>query len=101
MTDTIQIQGNEVTVTTPEGKTFSIPVEAFLNKIAPPRLDTAGLVLPDGIKAVFSENQTTIFVYEAPPRVYSLKWLANNSPVRFGPGAKYRLVRVSVPYLII
>jgi hypothetical protein len=101
MSDLLSIEGQEVRVTTPEGKTLCMPLDSFLARLAPPRIDTGGLIFPDGVKAAFSQGPVTIWVYEAPPRVYSLRWLANDSPARFGREAKYRTVRLALPYLIL
>jgi hypothetical protein len=101
MSDILTIEGQEVRVTTPEGKTFTMPMDQFLAKIAPLRIDTGGLIFPDGVKAAFSRGPVTIWVYEAPPRVYGLRWLADDSPERFGKGAKYRPVRLALPYLVV
>ncbi len=101
MSDLLSIEGQEVRVNTPEGKTLSMPLDRFLARIAPPRMDTGGLILPDGVKAAFSQGPVTIWVYESPPRVYSLRWLANDSPARFGREAKYRTVRLALPYLVL
>jgi hypothetical protein len=97
----LAINGTEVIATSPEGKTASMPLEAFLAKVAGHRMDTGGVVLPDGVKAVISEGAMTIWVYESPPCVQRLLWIAADSPVPFGPGAQYRTVRLALPYLIL
>src|SRR5689334_8465504 len=99
--DTVTIEDKEVRVTTPEGKTIIMPLDRFLARIAPPRIDTASFVLPDGVKAGFSSGATTILAYEAPPRVYALRWLCNDSPAPFGQEARYRTVRLALPYVVV
>jgi hypothetical protein len=101
MNDLLTIQGTEVHLVTPEGMNLVMPLDKFLDKLAPPKIDTGGIILPDGTKAAFSQGSTTVWVYEAPPRVYCLRWLANDSPVRFGPAARYRTVRLALPYLVL
>ncbi len=101
MNDILTIQGSEVRVTTPEGKIISMPLDQFLAQIAPAQIDTGGLILPDGVKAAFTRGRTTVWVYEAPPRVYCLKWVAKDSPAHYGPGAQYRLVRLALPYVVL
>lgn len=98
---TLTIQGPEVLATSPEGKTASMPLEAFLAKLAARRMDTGGVVLPDGVKAAISEGATTIWVHECPPCVQRFMWIAPDSPVPFGPGTQYRPVRLALPYLIM
>ena len=97
----LTIQGTEVMATSPEGKTASMPIEAFLAKVAARRMDTGGAVLPSGVKAVITEGGTTIWVYECPPCLQRFLWIAPDSPVPFGPGTQYRPVRLALPYLIM
>jgi hypothetical protein len=98
---TVTITGTQVTATSPEGKTASMPLDALLAKVAGKGIDTAGTVLPDGTKAVLTQGGITILVYECPPSVQRLLWIANDSPVPYGPGATYRTVRLALPYLIM
>src|SRR5579859_162376 len=98
---TVALHGTEVTATSPEGKTASMSIEAFLAKVAPRRMDTADIVLPDGIKAVLPKGTVTIWVYESPPSVQRFLWISGDSPAPFGAGTKYRAVRLALPYLII
>jgi hypothetical protein len=67
--------------------------------IPPPAPDTQDLVLPAGVKAVRSLGRLTIFVHETAPATWSFKWIAADSKSQFGPGTKYRSVRIALPYL--
>jgi hypothetical protein len=98
---TLVLAGADVIATSPEGKTASMPLEAFLAKVAARRMDTGGIVLPDGIKAVLTEGAITIWVYECPPCLQRFLWIAPDSPAPYGPGTKYRAVRIALPYLIM
>ena len=95
------IQDTNAVATSPEGKTASMPLEQLLAKAAGGQIGTGPMILPDGIKAVMSHGFITIWVWESPPRVYQFDWIANDSPAGFGPGAKYRKVRLALPYLIV
>lgn len=97
----LAVQGTEVIATSPEGKTASMPLDAFLAKVAARRMDTGVVVLPDGIKAVITEGPITLWVHECPPCVQRFLWIAPDSPVPFGPGTTYRAVRLALPYLIM
>jgi hypothetical protein len=68
--------------------------------IPPPAIDTQDLVLPDGVKAVRSRGKLTIFVHETAPAAWNFRWIAPDSKSQFGPGTKYRTVRIGLPYLI-
>jgi hypothetical protein len=98
--NTVTIDGEEVSVATPEGKSFSMPLRKLLERIAPQRMDTCGYVLPDGVKCVFSSRTGMVVVHQSPPSVYNLKWITNDSPAMYGEGTTYRSVRIALPYLL-
>lgn len=99
--DEVYLHGDTVYAVTPEGQTASLKIAELFDRLAAPRMSTCGMVLPDGVKAVFSEGHATVWVYECPPRVQTLRWIADDSPVPFGPGTTYRHVRLSLPYVIV
>ena len=98
--DKVHIEGEEALTTSPEGKSAAMPLADLMVRLNPQRFDSGSLILPDGVKAVRSEGPITIVVHETPPQVYSLKWIAGDSAVPFGAGAKYRTVRLALPYLL-
>jgi len=99
--DQIHIHGHEAHATSPEGKTASMPLADLLSRLFPERMDTCGVVLPDGVKAIINGGNHSIWVHETPPRAYNLRWIAPDSPTQFGPGTKYRQVRLALPYVIV
>ena len=99
--DKIAIEGAEVTATSPEGKTASMPLEEFTAKLAPRKMDTCGAILPSGVVAMRSEGPVTVWVHQTPPSVYRFKWIAADSPAPYGSEAKYRTVRIALPYLLV
>src|ERR1041385_6056272 len=99
--DRITIDGAEVTALSPEGKTASMPLEDFTARMAPRRMDTTGVILPSGVVAMNSEGPITIWVHQTPPSVYRFKWIARDSPAPYGSEAKYRTVRIALPYLLV
>lgn len=68
---------------------------------AGPAISTSPVILPYGIKSVLSQGPITLWVYEQPPRIHQLSWIASDSPKHYGPGTKYRKVRIALPYVII
>lgn len=99
--DTLLIKGTQVQATSPEGQTAKISIEDWLARVAPARMDTGDAILPDGVKAVLSRGVATLWFPQSPPRTYGFKWIARDSPVRFGNGTQYRQVRIALPYLIV
>jgi len=99
--DTITVEGEEVKAVSPEGEARSLKLVDLIQRVAPPRIDTCGIVLPDGVKCVIPIPKGSIFVHQTPPRVHSFEWIAADSPEPFGPGTSYRKVRIALPYLIV
>ena len=66
-----------------------------------PGISTGSAVIPQGVRAILSQGNQTLVVWERPPHVASLSWIAADSPRPFGGGTKYRTVRISLPYLVI
>lgn len=97
----VVIDGWEAVTISPEGIPARMPLELLLRQLGGSRPNTAELILPEGVKAVISQGPITVCVWECPPRLHNLTWIANDSPAPFGPEAKYRQVRIALPYLII
>ncbi len=97
----ISIEGDQFTAISPEGEKATIPFRRLMELVNPPRMDTGSAILPDGIKAILARGPVTIMVHETPPRVFNLKWIAADSPAHYGPEAKYRSVRIALPYLVV
>jgi len=99
--DTIAITGDRVTAVSPEGEVRSSTLGELIERIAPPRIDTCGTVLPDGVKCVIPIPRGSIFVHQSAPRVHSFEWIDPSSPAPCGQGTRYRKVRLALPYLIV
>src|SRR5207302_4525459 len=95
----LSIQNGKVMLTTDEGQQVERPeaqlVEMLRREILPPLNGTA---LPDGVKFLEWREPFMLLVHQLPPHVRQFRWIANDSPSRFGPGTKYRKVRLSIPY---
>jgi len=99
--DEVRIQGNEVRATSPEGQVATVDLAQLIELIAPPQMETLGVVLPDGVKFVRSRGGVTVWAYAAPPQVCNFVWIAESSRMPFGQGATYRTVRIALPYLVV
>jgi len=99
--ETIKINEKTIQAVSPEGQTASISLEQLFEAAAPSGMNTRGIVLPDGVKLIDSRGPITLWVHETPPRVYGFKWIAKDSPSRFGRGTKYETVRIALPYLVV
>lgn len=95
----VSIEGDLATV---DGnlKSVSMKIEDLCQRIGP-GMSTGSVILPAGIKTVLSQGNITIWFWEQPPKVVRLSWIREDSPSPYGPGAKYRNVRIALPYLVI
>ena len=85
----------------PEGKSGSMRLEEFVEKVRGPAADLNSVIRPKGVIYERVEGNAVIWIYECGPKVYNLKWIAADSAKPFGQGTKYRQVRIALPYLII
>ncbi len=97
----VVIENTEATAICPEGVTAKMPLESLFKQVAGNRLTTGDFILPDGVKAVIPRGPLTVCVLECPPGLHSLTWIAEDSPVGYGSGIRYRQMRLALPYLII
>jgi hypothetical protein len=101
MSDRLTLEHGKATVTTEEGRTFEAPEAAFNEVLAaifrPP---LGGLLLPDGVKALYWSAPYLGVVHQLPPMCRTALWITDDSPADFGPGTKYRKVQLSFPYAI-
>lgn len=91
----VVIEGNDATV-----GSDSLSVAQLAQRMGP-GISTGSVVLPAGIRCVLSRGNITVWVYEQAPQIHRLSWIAENSPKPYGPGTKYRNVRIALPYLVI
>jgi hypothetical protein len=99
--EAITIEGDRVRAVSPEGVERSIEIEALVERLTPARFDTRDAVLPDGVKGVLPIPRGTLVVHQTPPRVHAFRWIAADSSAPFGENARYREVRLALPYLIV
>jgi hypothetical protein len=101
MSDTLTIHNGKVVLKTEEGNSIERPetdlYDMFRREIRPP-ID--GCALPDGIKFYEWRDPFFLVVHQHPPFCRLLRWITDDSPADYGPGTKYRQVRLSMPYTI-
>lgn len=97
----VTLDGGDVRVTTEEGTEGRLSLDAVLAELPREGPDTAG-ILPEGTVGVFGlPRGGQVVVHQTPPTVRRLRWVARDSEERWGPGTKYREVRVALPYLVL
>ncbi len=78
----------------------TMKLSKLLPRLGPP-ISTGPVILPSGIKCVLSQGCITVWIWEKPPHIARLSWIRADSPIPYGRGARYRLVSIGLPYLII
>lgn len=99
--ETVQVAGTAMQATSPEGLSASMSIEDVLRAACPRRVDTRGVVMPDGFRLAYPMGPFSVWVFEVPPRVYQFRWIAKDSPKQFGAGTAYRAVRIALPYVVV
>lgn len=101
--DRIEITGDRVRAVTPEGAEATASVPDWVARIRPPGLPHTGMILPDAVRGVVAHpsGRGLVWVTEIPPRVWSVDWLAPDSPADFGPGTKYVRRSLAFPYQVL
>src|SRR5437660_9301307 len=98
MADQLSIENGKVVLITEEGQRVERPeaqlVEMLRREFVPPLNERA---LPDGVKFCEWRPPLLLLVHQQPPHVRQCRWIADDSPSEYGPGTKYRKVRLSIP----
>ena len=97
----VTIEGEEARAVMREGPSGSMKVEELVARLHPGVPDSSGTVLPDGVKCMLPAHFGFVLVHQTPPSVFAFRWIARDSGEAYGPGAKYRKIRIALPYLIV
>jgi hypothetical protein len=95
----ITIDGELLVATSPEGERKRMKLSTLMERTKEP--STGPCILPTGVKSMLSRGPITIMIWEQAPSLQKLSWIAEDSGSPYGPGAKYRDVRIALPYLVI
>jgi hypothetical protein len=96
----LAVEGDWVFAVSPEGQRSAMRVPDLVALLAPPEVP-GRLCLPEGSRAALPLPRGFAVVWEAAPRVWPFRWIAPDSPRRFGPGTRYREVRLALPYVLV
>ncbi len=101
MADKLSIEKAKIVLETDEGRKMKMPeerlVEMFRSEM---ELPINGVAIPDGVKFVQWQKPFLCVVHQLPPLVRKVRWIAADSPVPFGDGAKFKSRRLSMPYAV-
>lgn len=96
----IYFDADKLYVISPEGKSASMSLEEFVDKIRAPAVDLSRVIPPKGVIQRIEDN-AVIWIYQREPQRYNLKWIAADSASRYGRGTTYRDVCLALPYLSV
>jgi hypothetical protein len=57
--------------------------------------------IPDGVRLLRRRGEAMALAIEERPQVRTVRWLADDSPVPYGPRAVYRTVRLAFPFIVL
>lgn len=99
--DRLIIENGQAVLTTEEGTEVKMSEEEFVemmrSEYEPP---IHGDAIPDGVKFIEWRPPFMCVVHQLPAHVRSLRWIEDDSPEPFGPGAKFKKRRLSLPYAV-
>ncbi len=96
----LAIEGEHVTLTTPEGGTTTMPLADWLAAVRAPQFQAGNVRLPAGVVGYRALSRGVVLVHESPPCVRRLRWVADDSPAPFGLHAVYRDVSLALPWVL-
>ncbi len=98
----IEIAGEHCVCTVNGRRTAPTSVAEFLHMVAP-HLDPLPVrdAIPESVRAVRRRGDDLVLALEEPPQVRSVRWLREDSPEPFGPGALYRQAVLAFPFVIL
>lgn len=101
MSDKLVLENGRAQLTTDEGCNFELEESRLMDMLrADYELPINGSAMPDGVKFVEWRPPLLCVVHQLPPHVRQLKWITDDSPAPFGPGATFRPRRLSLPYTV-
>jgi len=96
----LQIEGERVTLSTPEGGSMEMPLAEWLAAVRAPQFQAGNVRLPNGVIGFRALSRGVVLVHESAPCVRRLRWVADDSPAPYGPSAVYRDVSLALPYVL-
>src|ERR1041384_228713 len=96
----LYIDSDPLYVVTPEGKSGSMRLEEFFERVRAPAVDLTRVIPPRGV-IQRAEGNAVIWIYQRDPQLYNFKWIAPDSAAPYGRGTKYREVTLALPYLVV
>lgn len=79
-----------------DGSEYDIALSDFLSNLNGP-----SFIYPDGLKLLHRLGSHAVAIYEIPHAVHKIRWIADDSPEKYGHGTTYTNRRLSFPYIIL
>ncbi len=98
----IEIAGDRAVCKQDGKEAFSVGLQEFLKAVVE-QADYLSLpdAIPEGVCFIRRRRGVVVLVIEEKPLVRTVRWLADDSPAPFGPGAVYRPARLAFPFGIV
>jgi hypothetical protein len=98
----IEITDDRVVCKTNGRVSLATSMPDFLDAVAG-RLDCSALpeAIPEGTRFIRRRGEAVVLVVEEPPGARTVRWVTEDSRIRYGPDASYRSVRLSFPFVVL
>ncbi len=98
----VRISGDRARVVYGRGEFLDVDVEVLARIIAESsdRGSRSGL-LPSGVRLLLERGEAAAFGIELPPHARTVRWIRDDSPEPYGPGATYDEHWISFPYILL
>lgn len=98
----IRISGGRARISQRRKLLLDVPIEKLALAIARAADRTPGLgVLPRGARYLLERGDATAVAVEIEPHARTVPWVADDSPVPYGRGARYRSYFLAFPYVVL
>lgn len=98
----IEMRGSKAVCHQDGKEAMSLPIEDWVkNLIERSEPPAPAEAMPDGVRFLRRRGEVTMLVLEEKPALRTVLWLAQDSPAPYGPQARYRSVRIALPFIVL
>ncbi len=102
MSDRITLEERKARLSSADGSEHVVDLREFINAIADHTVQgRVSTPLADNVRWVVSCGTVQVYIVELRPELRCVQWIADHSPVAYGPGAVTQPRTLATPYIIL